>query len=372
MSARWSLLTVGAMLAMLAGSMPAAVGTENPEQAQVNSLKPVERALFDLDARGVLEGTGCAPHPGDCEGDLPRWEAFVWVSRIADIDSKPHTAFRDVPAHLWWAPLAQGLFDNLVVWGCGVNPLTACPYRSTTRAEMASMIVRSHNWSPGTVGFTDLAVGSVHFRDIESLGHAGLTRGCHQDPLRFCPDRAITRIEAAVMLASLLDRDLPEPVDSDAPGHSGTEGGNGNRNAGSGNAGNGNGGNGNGGSGNAGNGSGGSGSGGSGSGGNGNPGGGETSTSPSDWTRTSGWGVACPAHRHDHPGESKGHAILPGPFLTEDGRWVERTGLWGHRHENGTTRWWWWAPVDDAHPRGGLHPHCDHEAEDHDNVPGDG
>ena len=336
MSARWSFLTVGAMLGLLVGTMPAVAATEGPDQAHSPFSRSVERALLDLDTRGVLEGTDCAPPPGDCGGDLPRWEAFVWVSRVAGIDPNPHRAFRDVPSDLWWAPLAQGLFDNLVVWGCGVNPLRACPYRATTRAEMASMIVRSHGWPTGTVGFTDISEESVHYRDVEALGHGGFSNGCQGDPLRFCPDRAITRIEAAVMLAALFDADPRQRATSDGSSNSGTAegGGNGgdlgNRNPGS-----------------------------------GNPGGGETRTSLSAWKRTSGWGVACPAHRHDHPGESKGYAILLGPLRTEDGRWVERTGLWGHRHEYGTSRWWWWAPVDDANPQGGLHPRCDHEAEDH-------
>ena len=40
---------------------------------------------------------------------------------------------------------------------------------------------------------------------IEEIRLAGLTAGCQTDPPMFCPDRPLTRGEAAVLLARLLD-----------------------------------------------------------------------------------------------------------------------------------------------------------------------
>ena len=40
---------------------------------------------------------------------------------------------------------------------------------------------------------------------IEQIRLAGLTAGCSADPSMFCPDRPLTRAEAAVFMARLLE-----------------------------------------------------------------------------------------------------------------------------------------------------------------------
>ena len=41
---------------------------------------------------------------------------------------------------------------------------------------------------------------------IETIRLAGLTAGCNTDPPMYCPDLPLTRAEAAVFLARILDR----------------------------------------------------------------------------------------------------------------------------------------------------------------------
>jgi len=41
---------------------------------------------------------------------------------------------------------------------------------------------------------------------IETIRLAGLTAGCNTDPPTYCPDLPLTRAEAAVFLARILDR----------------------------------------------------------------------------------------------------------------------------------------------------------------------
>ena len=41
---------------------------------------------------------------------------------------------------------------------------------------------------------------------IETIRLAGLTAGCNTDPPMYCPDRPLTRAEAAVFLARILDQ----------------------------------------------------------------------------------------------------------------------------------------------------------------------
>jgi len=53
--------------------------------------------------------------------------------------------------------------------------------------------------------FTDIS-GHPYAWAIEAIRLAGLTAGCSTDPSMYCPDRPLTRGEAAVFLARMLER----------------------------------------------------------------------------------------------------------------------------------------------------------------------
>ena len=63
-----------------------------------------------------------------------------------------------------------------------------------------------HDQEPGPIAapFTDV---QGHWAEgfIEQIRLAGLTAGCSADPSMFCPDRPLTRAEAAVFMARLLE-----------------------------------------------------------------------------------------------------------------------------------------------------------------------
>ena len=54
-------------------------------------------------------------------------------------------------------------------------------------------------------GFVDVDASSVHAASVEALFAAGVTAGCGTEPLRFCPDRAVSRAEMASFLVRALD-----------------------------------------------------------------------------------------------------------------------------------------------------------------------
>ncbi len=56
-------------------------------------------------------------------------------------------------------------------------------------------------------GFVDVDASSVHAASIGALFAAGVTVGCGAEPLRFCPDRAVSRAEMASFLVRALDLD---------------------------------------------------------------------------------------------------------------------------------------------------------------------
>lgn len=74
--------------------------------------------------------------------------------------------------------------------GCGDRVF--CPSAIMTRAEMASLLVRSLAVPPAVTPdyFTD-DDGSTHERNIDALAEAGLTGGCGPDV--FCPESPVTR-----------------------------------------------------------------------------------------------------------------------------------------------------------------------------------
>ena len=100
------------------------------------------------------------------------------------------------------------LAESGITSGC--NPPTNdrfCPDVLVTRGQIAKFLVRALGLetSSGLDYFVD-DDGSIFEREINSLAHAGITRGCNLptfDP-RFCPERPLTRGE----MASLISRSL--------------------------------------------------------------------------------------------------------------------------------------------------------------------
>lgn len=96
-----------------------------------------------------------------------------------------------------------------------------CPDRALTRGEMASLLARAFELSPGDPDrFAD--VQGAHARSAAALAEAGITHGCDSDGIRFCPDRTLVRAEMAAMLhrafrvAGLPSHPVPAPYDGAA------------------------------------------------------------------------------------------------------------------------------------------------------------
>ena len=106
-----------------------------------------QAAIDALDRRvpGLFEGTGCGQ--GLCPGEpLRRWEMAVWLVRVLDQanpDPQADTRFDDVDNSQWWAPYTNRLADLGVTTGCATDPLRFCPDRPVTRAQMATFLVRA-------------------------------------------------------------------------------------------------------------------------------------------------------------------------------------------------------------------------------------
>ncbi|MBI5841240.1 MAG: S-layer homology domain-containing protein [Chloroflexi bacterium] len=113
--------------------------------------------------------------------------------------------FRDVSQNHWAVAWINQLYSEGITGGCNTNPLQFCPEQDVTRAQMAVFILRAiHGASYTPPASTDIFsdVSSTYWAGawINQLYNEGLTGGCGENPLRFCPEENVTRAQMAVFL----------------------------------------------------------------------------------------------------------------------------------------------------------------------------
>ena len=174
-------------------------------------------AIDALAAMGVFDDTECAEAmfcPGD---EMKRWTMGVWLVRVLD-EAEPAavsgSSFADVDADEWWLAHVERLAELGVTKGCKTEPLRFCPDRSVTRAQMATFLVRAFDLEAAEpAGFVDTA-GNTHETNIDALAAAGVTAGCKTEPLSYCPSKSVTRAQMATFLARALGLlEVPQPAE---------------------------------------------------------------------------------------------------------------------------------------------------------------
>ena len=55
-----------------------------------------------------------------------------------------------------------------------------------------------------SAGFTDVDPDGPHTDNIDAMFAAGITVGCASEPLRYCPDKPVTRAQMATFLTRAL------------------------------------------------------------------------------------------------------------------------------------------------------------------------
>ena len=119
-------------------------------------------------------------------GETPSQQTFTDSVTLRVFDDITDNQFID---EIVW------LAESGITVGCSQEPLRYCPDRSVTRAQMASFLARALDLEtpPQLAGFDDVDPSGGHAVDIEALFAAGITVGCSQRPLSYCPDRPVTR-----------------------------------------------------------------------------------------------------------------------------------------------------------------------------------
>ncbi len=164
-------------------------GQDRPTTFVSDAQLSAEIPGTDIAAAGRAALTVFTPEPGGgLSGSVP-----------LDVNT---TLFLDVPSSFWASGFIEALARAGITAGCGSGRF--CPDETVTRAQMAIFLGRGMAGSAttpppatGTV-FIDVPTDAFAAAWIEQLARMGITAGCGGGA--YCPDRAITREEMAVLL----------------------------------------------------------------------------------------------------------------------------------------------------------------------------
>ncbi len=129
--------------------------------------------------------------------------------------------FSDVKDGQWYSREAEWLRNQGISVGCANSPLRYCPDRVLTRGEMAVLLVRALGEEDALNAvrgvFSDVQPGAWYAAHVERLYDLGITTGCEGD--RFCPNAQVLRSQMATFLARALGLQpiVPPPVPSTLP-----------------------------------------------------------------------------------------------------------------------------------------------------------
>jgi hypothetical protein len=164
----------------------------------------IER-LYDA---GITSGCATNPLLYCPERSVTRAEMAVFIERgIHGAAYIPPTGtgavFADVPLSYWDVNWIEKLYSDHITSGCGTSPLSYCPERSITRAEMAVFLLRAEHGlaftPPAATGiFADVPTTYWDASWIEQLATEGITAGCGGG--NYCPGSPVTRAQMAVFL----------------------------------------------------------------------------------------------------------------------------------------------------------------------------
>lgn len=160
-----------------------------------------------INAAGITKGCGNGFY---CPEDLvTRAQAAVFIERAVNGGSymPPPAAgiFVDVSITFWAADWIEQFYQDGITNGCNTGPLMYCPEQPLTRAELAVLLLGAKHGSgyappPATGIFADVPTTYWAAAWIEELYNEGITMGCSETPLLYCPDDTVTRAQMAAFL----------------------------------------------------------------------------------------------------------------------------------------------------------------------------
>ena len=182
---------------------------QEPQSAGFVDVEPRSVHASNIDAlfaAGITEGCSSDPLRFCPNRAVTRARMASFLARALGLRRAIPAGFVDVEPRSMHASNINALFAAGITTGCSSDPLRFCPDRTVTRAQTASFLARALGLRPAVPArFVDVDGRSVHAVSIDRLFAAGITTGCSSDPLRFCPDRAVTRSQMASLLIRALE-----------------------------------------------------------------------------------------------------------------------------------------------------------------------
>jgi parallel beta-helix repeat protein len=186
-----------------------------------------EDAIYKIYNAGITKGCSQDPLMYCPTKTVYRDQMAVFLGRAThDSNFTPPDAtgiFADVPTWYWAANWIEQFYADGLTNGCKVDPhglqsptIYYCPKYPVTRTTMAIFLLRAKHGGnykppPATGIFGDVGVNYWAAAWIEQLYKEGITKGCKQNPLMYCPSNHVTRAQMAVFLTRMLGH-YPAPV----------------------------------------------------------------------------------------------------------------------------------------------------------------
>lgn len=114
--------------------------------------------------------------------------------------------FEDVPGTFWAEDYINSIYYNGITTGCTETPLNYCPSNNVTRQAMAVFIIRALFGETFdytlTPFFTDVSDTSQFFKYVQKMKDEGITTGC--TATEYCPVNNVTRQAMAAFIIRAL------------------------------------------------------------------------------------------------------------------------------------------------------------------------
>ncbi len=201
-------------LALLLLAVPTASAALPPGGTFIDDDGSIHESNIEaIRTAGITQG--CDP-VGDryCPGSsVTRAEMATFLVRALGLSplTSPSPTFTDVSSAAWYFGYVERLAEQAITEGFGDG--TFRPNSPVTRADMAVFLVRALDEQPVTQVsgvFADVPTGAYYASSVERIAELEITLGCNTNPLRYCPNGAVTRAEMASFLARAFD--LPTEV----------------------------------------------------------------------------------------------------------------------------------------------------------------
>ncbi len=114
-----------------------------PPGSDPTGVQSPYRHIQSLARAGVFEGTDCGARRFCPDAHVQRWQMAVWLMRSLgeeDLDPIRESRFSDVDPGSWWAPYVERAAELGFTGGCARGPLRFCPNAAVDRGQAATAV----------------------------------------------------------------------------------------------------------------------------------------------------------------------------------------------------------------------------------------